>query len=110
MEYQSALISKLKQLCTPSLIYFVFSILGFFISLIQTIFNKSGRYCVAMFSCKVPSLFVIFATKLIYILIWTWLLNLLCKDGYTDIAWFLVIFPFLIFFIIFGIMSMTNKK
>jgi hypothetical protein len=106
---QSAIIGKLKQLCLPSLIYFIIAILGFFISLIQTLLNKSGRYCVAFFSCKVPSLFVIFASKFIYILIWTWILNLLCKDGYTDIAWFLLVFPFVIFFIIFGIMSFARK-
>jgi hypothetical protein len=37
--------------------------------------------------------------KTIFILAWTWFLNYLCESGYSSISWFLVILPFIIFFL-----------
>jgi len=39
------------------------------------------------------SVLIIFALKII---IWTFLLNLLCRAGYINIAWFLVLLPLII--------------
>ena len=38
--------------------------------------------------------------QLIYIAFWTWLLNMICKIN-TGISWLIVLFPFILFFIIF---------
>jgi hypothetical protein len=48
--------------------------------------------------------------KVIYILFWTWVLNLMCKDGHTGIAWFLVLLPFIMLFVIMGMVMMYQKK
>jgi hypothetical protein len=39
---------------------------------------------------------VIFIVKLVYILFWTWILNLICKDGHSGISWVLVFLPFIL--------------
>jgi hypothetical protein len=39
---------------------------------------------------------VIFIVKLLYILFWTWILNLMCKDGHSGISWLLVFLPFIL--------------
>jgi len=99
---------NLKQLCPPSLVYFLISIISLIMIFFQNLGNKNS-YDVGSFSCRVPNTTVVFVAKLIYILFWTWILNLICKDGYTEISWLLVLFPFLLFFVIIGLI-MLNKN
>jgi hypothetical protein len=43
-----------------------------------------------------------------YILFWTWLLNVICRGGATPFAWFLVLFPFIMMFIMLGAFVITS--
>jgi hypothetical protein len=101
--------NKLSQLCTPSYVYFIISVLAITISVIQNIGNNK-KYTLGMFSCRVPSCIAIFIIKVIYIFFWTWILNLMCKDGHSGIAWFLVLFPFIFLFVIMGMVVVYQKK
>ena len=101
--------TKLSQLCTPSYVYFIVSILAIIIAAIQNMGNNK-KYTLGMFSCNVPSCLAIFIIKLIYIFFWTWVLNLICKDGHTGIAWFLVLLPFVLLFAIMGIIMLYQNK
>ena len=71
---------------------------------------NSGVYKCGMFSVLVPSVFMIFLFKLIYITFWAYVLNLLCKDKNRMLAWTLVLFPFLLLFVILGLFLITGKK
>jgi hypothetical protein len=101
--------TKLSQLCTPSYVYFIISVLAIAISAVQNMGN-SNKYALGMFSCRVPSCVAVFVVKVIYILFWTWILNLMCKDGHSGIAWFLVLLPFVLLFVIMGLVMMYQKK
>jgi hypothetical protein len=94
---------KLKDLCTPSLVYFILSIVVLLIAIIQNIGN-SGKYTLGSYSVKVPSTILVFIGKIIYILFWTWILNLICRSGYPTIAWFLVLLPFILLFLLLGLL------
>jgi hypothetical protein len=98
---------KLKELCAPSMLYFAISIIAFLVALLQNLGN-TDMYHLGDFSCKVPSTILIFIVKLIYIMFWTWVLNLICKDGHTAISWLLVLFPFILLFVIIGLI-LLNK-
>lgn len=103
---------KLSQLCTPSLVYFVISVVGIVVAIFQNMGNKT-KYCLGSFACNVPSTIAVFIVKIIYVFFWTWILNLMCKDGYSSIAWFLILLPFIFLFIIIALVSMyqgENKK
>ena len=100
---------KFSELCTPAMVYFVISFLGIGISVIQNLGN-STKYCLGMFTCNVPSVVLIFIMKILYVLFWTWILNLICKDGHTNIAWFLVIFPFIFLFVVLGLLMLSDNK
>lgn len=102
-----ALIKNFKDLCTPSLIYFVLSIVGILMILFQNLGNNS-TYNVGSFSCIVPNTVVVFIFKIIYVLFWTWILNLICKDGHSEISWLLVLFPFLLMFVIIGLIMINQ--
>jgi hypothetical protein len=92
---------NISQLCTPSYVYFIISILSLAMLVIQNLGN-SQMYSLGSFSCRVPSTIAVFLLKLVYILFWTWVLNLMCKDGHINIAWFLVLLPFIFMFVIMG--------
>ena len=42
-----------------------------------------------------------------YVLIWTYLLNLLCKKGYTKISWMFVLLPFIAMFVLIGLLILS---
>jgi hypothetical protein len=100
---------SLNQLCTPAYIYFILSILMIIISAIENMGNNS-RYTLGMFSCPVPSCLLVFAIKILYILFWTWVLNLMCKDGHSGIAWFVLLIPFILLFLALGMLMMYQNR
>ena len=97
---------KLKELCTPAFLYFTLSMLGVLVSVVQNLGN-SRRYNLGMLTARVPSTFLVFFVQIIYILFWTWVLNLICRDGYTVISWFLVLLPFILLFVMMGLLMLN---
>lgn len=97
---------NLKDLCPPAMFYFIISIIAYIFSLLQNLGNNN-KYHLGTFSCSVPNTILIFTIKLIYIIFWTWILNLICKDGYTSISWLLVLFPFILLFVLIGLIMMN---
>ena len=92
----------LKELCTPAMIYFVISMVSLVMVLLQNLGNQHS-YNVGSFSCRVPNTTLVFIVKLIYILFWTWVLNLICKDGHSEISWLLILIPWILLFVIIGL-------
>jgi hypothetical protein len=96
----------LKELCTPALLYFIISVIALVILLFQNL-GDNNSYHVGTYSCRVSNTAVIFIIKLIYILFWTYILNLICKDGHSGLSWLLILFPFMLLFVVIGIMMLT---
>jgi hypothetical protein len=90
---------KLRDLCTPAFLYFVISILGLILVIIQNLGNIN-ILSLGHLNASVPNTTVVFIVKFIYILFWTWILNLICKDGHRGIAWFLFLIPFILTFML----------
>jgi hypothetical protein len=99
---------KLKELCTPAFVYFVLSVIGLILIIVQNLGNNN-MYNLGTFSSRVPNTSVIFIVKILYILFWTWILNLICRDGHANIAWFLVLVPFILVFLMM-IMFPSNGR
>ena len=93
----------LKKLCTPAYVYLVISAIFLLIASFQN-YGNINTYCLGDYSCDVTSTTMIFLIKVIYILFWTWILNLMCNAGAAGIAWFLVILPFILMFILISLM------
>jgi len=101
-----AFLKSFKDLCAPSMTYFVISIVALMLIVVQNVGNTE-RYHLGSFQCRVPSTMLIFFFKLVYILFWTYVLNLICKDGHTALSWLLVLFPFILLFLIIGLMMLN---
>ena len=88
----------LMHLCTPATIYFIISLLGLIILGVSNLGNED-RLCIGNYSCNVGSNTVIFVLNAVYILFWTFLLDLMCKNGYKAISWFVLLLPFILSFL-----------
>ena len=97
---------SLKDLCTPALLYFSISIIALLVVLLQNL-GHSNSYHVGSFSCRVPSTASVFIVKLIYVLFWTYVLNLICKDGHVGVSWLLVLLPWLLLFVMIGLLMIN---
>jgi len=95
-----------KELCNPAMVYFIISIMALIMVLFQNIGNRNS-YNVGSFSCRVPNTRAVFIVKLLYVLFWTYVLNLICKDGHTNLSWLLVLLPWVLLFVMIGILMLN---
>ena len=84
-----------KSLCLPSKVYFVLSFVGILLSLLS------------------PSVFggmslIVHLLHFVYIVFWSWVLNLICKAGYKWLSWVLVLAPFIIVLSMIALSSNTE--
>jgi len=93
----------LQNLCTPSYVYLVISTIFLILATFQN-YGNVNTYCLGEYECNVPNTTLVFMIKIIYILFWTWILNLMCGAGATGIAWILVLLPFVLMFVMLGLL------
>ncbi len=90
---------SLRNLCSPAHFYFIVSMITVIVMAFYNYYNVN-LYCLGKYSCTVKNVALIFIIKIVYILFWTWILNLICKGGGNGVAWFLVLIPYILFLII----------
>lgn len=99
---------NLKKLCTPSFIYFIISLFGLVLLGLQNLTNGDNSLCVGNYECTVGNKLLVFLINGIYILFWTFVLDLMCKAGYSELSWIIVLIPILLFFLFLGIIMYQN--
>jgi hypothetical protein len=82
--------SAFKSLCLPSKVYLILSI----IAILLTIFLPATFGGVSVIGHII---------HFVYVLFWTWVLNLICKAGYKWISWVLVLAPFVLAFVLLAL-------
>jgi hypothetical protein len=98
-------------LCTPATIYLVLSAIGIILIAFQNYGMSPNMYCVGNVRCPVQTTTPIFIMKILYVAFWTFILNALCSYGYNQLAWFLLLLPFILFFVmILMVGTLLNKR
>lgn len=104
------LLSFFKQMCLPAQIYFGISFLSILSMMVQNIQDQNA-YCCGLIKAQSPiNNMVYFVFKIIYVLIWTYLLNLLCKKGYKTISWVILLLPLIGMFILVGLVIISLQR
>ena len=99
------------KLCTPAFIYLVLSAIGIILIAFQNYGMSPNMYCVGSVQCPVQSTAPIFIMKILYVVFWTFILNSLCSYGYYQLSWFLLLLPFILFFImVFILGTFLNRR
>ena len=96
-----------KKLCTPAYVYMIVSVLTLLLLGLQNLGNSTS-YCVGQYRCNVSNTGAVFLGKVIYVLFWIWALDMVCKLGYKNVAWFLFLLPYA--FMILGIASLFSPR
>jgi len=96
------------KLCKPAQLYLLISLVAYVIILIQNIASPD-RFTLGPYSCMHDNQPLVMVAQLIYIAFWTWLLNMICKIN-TGISWLIVLFPFILFFVIFLAILFTGVQ
>ena len=95
-------------LCTPAKVYLLLSMVSILALVAQNV-SSPNKYKVGNYTVKLPhSNLIFFIFKLLYIGVWTFILNELCTHGWKDISWFLVLFPFILMFVLIGLLLLAN--
>jgi|TARA_R110002020_G_scaffold69025_9_gene179949 hypothetical protein len=96
------IIKVFNKICTPAQLYLAISLVAVISILIQNC-EDNTVYRVGDMVVKTPCHnLAFFAVKVLYIILWTWLLNLLCKKGFSGISWLLVLLPIVGMFVMIG--------
>lgn len=98
----------LTNMCTPATIYFVLSLVGVILVGFNNVNNKD-KICIGDYNCYVGNNITIFILNAVYILFWTFILDLMCKSGYSSLSWFVLLLPFIIMFVTFLTLMVSNK-
>ena len=97
-------------LCTPAQLYLGMSVLAVLTQCYQNVGNPNVFACGLMkASTPINNIFYI-AFEILYVLGWTYLLNILCKKGYNQLSWLLVLLPFIAMFILIGLVIVTLQN
>ena len=105
------LAKTLKSLCAPAQFYLAISVIVAGLILVQNLFSgESNELCVGSYSCEIPHVALFFVIKVLYVLFWTWFLNLLCKHGLKTLSWFLVLIPFLLFALVLAVILYSSLE
>jgi hypothetical protein len=99
---------EFKRLCTPAMIYFLVSTFGLFLIGLQNLNGNNNLFCLGSFKCSVSDKITIMLFHVIYILFWTFVLDLFCKTGYSKLSWFIILIPILLMFVAFGILILNG--
>ena len=85
-------IQSFNSLCTPAQIYFAMTILA----TVLAIFNRVPIFAILI--------------KLLFAFGWTYVLNWLCRTGYKNVSWFLVVFPYIMILTGYACMNGMKKR
>ena len=77
------------------------------IMMIQNLVEGQNILCLGEYKCETESAPLVFVGQALYILIWTKVLDMLCKKGLGSVSWFIVLFPYILMFIILGLFMLN---
>ena len=98
-----------SRLCPAARFYLVTSVISLLLIGLENAENNK-KFCVAGYGCDVSRTgnMMIFVINAIMILFHTWVLDLICKAGYKQLSWVLVLLPFILFIMIMVLLVLNN--
>jgi hypothetical protein len=106
------------KLCTPAQIYliisFVLVILSYFglnaISQQITLNESNNSFLQSLNFTYKKDTKTSYVVQVVFIVLWTWVLSYLCKKGFSNLSWFLVLLPWVLMFLAFFVYILEMIK
>ena len=93
-------------LCKPAQFYLVISLAAFVVVILQNM-GATNTFTLGVYSSPHGMPWLILLLNALYILVWTWMLNVICKIN-PKISWVIVLFPFVLLFIALGMVVLKS--
>lgn len=84
----------LSNLCRPASVYLIISLIAVIFSSLQN-YGNIDIYSLGNIKYNAPTI-VVFIIQILYILFWTWILNIICSAGAEYVSWLLVLLPYVL--------------
>lgn len=98
-----------NSICTPAQLYLAISLVAIISMLLQNC-QDNTVYRIGDMVVKTPCHnLAFFAVKVLYVFLWTWILNLLCKNGFSGLSWLLVLLPLIGMFVLIGLLLVVLR-
>lgn len=111
MNYLDQAMKYFEKSCTPSQIYLAIAVVSILFNILENMTKKNGYHILGI---RIPgiSAILVFLLQVLYVFAWSWFLNFLCKKGYTNISWFLVLLPYVgvLIAVIISLIMMSRIK
>jgi hypothetical protein len=106
------------KLCTPAQIYliisFVLVILSYFglnaVSQQITLNQSNNSFLQSLNFTYQKDTKTSYVVQVLFIVLWTWLLSYLCRKGFSNLSWFLVLLPWVLMFLAFFVYILEMIK
>ena len=98
---------SIDSLCQPAVLYFLISVVSMVAMMIQNLTKGKNILCLGDYECKTATAPIVFMVEGLYILLWTKVIDILCKRGLNNVAWFLVLFPYILMFLLIGLFMLN---
>jgi hypothetical protein len=97
-----------NSLCKPARFYLLISVFMYIFVILQN-FSATDRFTLGTYSAPHSNPFMILAFNALYIVLWTWMLNLICKIN-PGISWVIVLFPVILLLVGFAMLLYRGGK
>jgi hypothetical protein len=106
------------KLCTPAQIYlivsFILIVLSYFglnaISQQITLNQSNNSFLQSLNFTYQKDARTSYVVQAVFIVLWTWVLSYLCKKGFSNLSWFLILLPWVLMFLAFFVYILETIK
>ena len=95
-------------LCNPAKFYLIISGISLILITLQNI-GARDKFTLGTYSVPHSNPMMLLLFNIVYIAVWTWMLNLVCTVN-PKISWVIVLFPVILLFIGFALMIFAGNK
>jgi hypothetical protein len=106
------------KLCTPAQIYlivsFILMVLSYFglnaISQQISLNQSNNSFLQSLNFTYQKDARTSYVVQTVLIVLWTWILSYLCKKGFSNLSWFLILLPWVLMFLAFFVYLLETIK
>ena len=106
------------KLCTPAQIYlivsFILMVLSYFglnaISQQISLNQSNNSFLQSLNFTYQKDARTSYVVQAVFIVLWTWVLSYLCNKGFSNLSWFLILFPWILMFLAFFVYIIEMVK
>lgn len=99
---------NVKGYCTPAKTYMVLAVISIAYTIIAN-FGMQNTFTLGTMKTYVGDTYLVLLFEVIYLFVWGWFIDWLCRKRAKNVAWFLVLLPYVLAIMAFmGYYKMSN--